>query len=618
MKIKKIMLGIYCMVAILFIGFLGFDLNSNVSYAKVGYSGEFNGFTNLQIPNSTTEYDKGDTVKVDFYGDKSKFKYVSISMVSTTSDDKFEVYLNQDKNSFVIPDSVKAGEKYELDTVLLYLAEQSNVAEMYSAKNDGRYTYMNPGENKYITIKSEQKASVPTVEKISFGSSKAKAEDQVFVNLALSGKIDSISLGMKNITTNQYSIVYISDLGSHPYVQFSKSSLGAVAGEYVLDTINIFGPTNNQIKMTDTNTRIIIENETTTAQTIVNQEDEKTIKGFDIKNNYMGNGDPVQVDISSNIDMKSVLISFKGDEVSFNAYLKDLSGESYFVVPNTVKTGRYNVESVVIKDTNNKSYYFTPKNNTYLVDKYVKVNAAPLDKNKLTINNEDYDFDAKSKIGQLEDNAIITLNADANPSIDKTVFELIQGTNRRLIINYNDSEWVFNGKDINSPKMIDVSMDISKINDSEFKSSFNSNLSTVDTYVLDFADNGTLPGKSLIRIKSNELNKYFTDEKMYVYFYQEDVDALLKVAMEVQKNGDYYEFYVNHNSKYILSAKELTGEYVIGDADILNVNENVFKNKEETSKYAYINAIVILLIIGILLVSFITVFVRLIQLIKKK
>lgn len=42
--------------------------------------------------------------------------------------------------------------------------------------------------------------------------------------------------------------------------------------------------------------------------------------------------------------------------------------------------------------------------------------------------------------------------------------------------------------------------------------------------------------------------------------------------MEIQKNDGFYEFYINHNSKYIVSSKKIKSKVVSDSAEMLALN----------------------------------------------
>ena len=202
----------------------------------------------------------------------------------------------------------------------------------------------------------------------------------------------------------------------------------------------------------------------------------------------------------------------------------------------------------------------------------------------------------------LDKNAIITVVADNYTVIHQNLFQALQGTERTLIIEYGESEWVFNGADITNPKNIDVSMMIKDITNKDFKNSSLIDELPTKIKLLTFSNNGTLPGKVLIRLKSMELDKLFGEDNLYIYYYDLDEDKFLKVAMEIQKENGYYEFYINHNSKYILTEKEVKNKYVAKNDEILSLNQDTNQQEKKENKNLYFLIGGIILVLGIIII----------------
>ena len=57
-------------------------------------------------------------------------------------------------------------------------------------------------------------------------------------------------------------------------------------------------------------------------------------------------------------------------------------------------------------------------------------------------------------------------------------------------------------------------------------------------------------------------------KKSYVYFYDEKTDSFEKIAMQINCiNGEYYEFYISHNSVYVMTTEEIGDEYLTTNAE---------------------------------------------------
>ena len=92
------------------------------------------------------------------------------------------------------------------------------------------------------------------------------------------------------------------------------------------------------------------------------------------------------------------------------------------------------------------------------------------------------------------------------------------------------------------------------------------------TKVLTFSNNGELPGRALIRLKSTDLDQVFVGDDLYIYYYDSKQNCLYKVAIEVQMKNGYYEFYLQHNSSYFLTSRLFNKSYVSSDEQFLKLN----------------------------------------------
>ena len=168
-----------------------------------------------------------------------------------------------------------------------------------------------------------------------------------------------------------------------------------------------------------------------------------------------------------------------------------------------------------------------------------------------------------------------------------TVVELLnEGKEVIIIDNFSNSK----------PSVLEA---IKKITNKDFKNSSLISDFPAKTKLLTFSNNGTLPGKVLIRLKSMELDKLFEEDNLYIYYYDLDEDKFLKVAMEVQKENGYYEFYINHNSKYILTEKELKNQYIAKSDEILSLNQDETKQEKKKNINFYFLITGIILVLGI-------------------
>ncbi len=323
-----------------------------------------------------------------------------------------------------------------------------------------------------------------------------------------------------------------------------------------------------------------------------------------------------------NYGVKSVLLTFYNDinNTMFSSYLKDINNESYIIVPSIAKEGTYRLQSavIVIKDLYNNDEFqsIVTESDMYkaIFDQTITVKE-PVISNKdasvLYFNAFNLDEASYDVINASKSTAIINIYAGEQEVIPSRLFYLIKDTTRQLIIESNGNEWVFNGTDIEEVKPLNVSMELTDLENTDLPDNIKKSFGT-DAMAVVFPNNGSLPGKALIRIKNQTLYKNMTGDKFYIYYVDEAGHRLNRVATEIQKSyNGYVEFYINHNSTYIISNTEVTDNEVLGnDEQILKVNSPnaaAISTPEEASNallYMLIGAsFVVILGIIVLLIS---------------
>ena len=149
----------------------------------------------------------------------------------------------------------------------------------------------------------------------------------------------------------------------------------------------------------------------------------------------------------------------------------------------------------------------------------------------------------------------VVVNSRNGYTIPADAFLAIKGKDKYLVISDDGVKWVFYGKDINDEvKSIDTRTTISMVSGS----SYGVNDSVVQ---VDFADNGKLPGKAQIRLKSDYLyNKAGVKGTIYVYYKTENLLTLESSTDELVMDGTdkWCYFDVDHNSTFLLASKELS------------------------------------------------------------
>ena len=157
------------------------------------------------------------------------------------------------------------------------------------------------------------------------------------------------------------------------------------------------------------------------------------------------------------------------------------------------------------------------------------------------------------KIYNAKSGSTIKVNASLNSIINSELFNSIKGQNKKLIINFDDNEMIFEGNDISDTKSIDVSVNSSNVSSDQKISSY-----VKDGILLDFASNGNLPGTAKVRIKVTDEMSERLNDTVYVYYFNPTTNKFEYVdKTSKDKSKEYYEFNISHTSQYILVNSKL-------------------------------------------------------------
>ena len=343
--------------------------------------------------------------------------------------------------------------------------------------------------------------------------------------------------------------------------------------------------------------------------TITGADDFKVEK-FELKKDNAVIGEKVNIDFRINnnpsyeIGLKSVLVSFYNESTNemFSAFLKD--DYKSIIIPTSAKEGTYKIQSINLELESyvgeTKSIIISRSKHDAEYDSIFEEELTvgkPKSEDVLYFNLANLDDEAMFKIKESKEDAIIMLDASRQSIVDSEIFDVIKESQRQLIIEHGKNQWVFNGTDIVEPKTIDVSMKFYEVKDSELDEKLAAVIGS-DSLVVEFPENGELPGTALIRIYDDGIYEILRNDKYYVYHIDDDNNKVNKVSMEVQKSeGGYIEFYINHNSKYVITAEEIKDDSVVGDDDSsLKYNEREKQLVEGTPKNSNITTY---LLIGI-------------------
>lgn len=96
--------------------------------------------------------------------------------------------------------------------------------------------------------------------------------------------------------------------------------------------------------------------------------------------------------------------------------------------------------------------------------------------------------------------------------------------------------------------------------------------------VINFANNGELPGAAIIRIKvTDEIKQTLNMETIIVYHYDEETKELTQMTTNATYNENgFIEFSINHNSKYLFVNEPIEEkEYTVTTSEKTEVKNEV-------------------------------------------
>lgn len=429
------------------------------------------------------------------------------------------------------------------------------------------------------------------------GSSQVGKNDKLYLDVQTSGNISYISVNFKNENLPlENAIAYIQNLKENPYIDFNKMSNVLKDGNYYISDVFLFTNENNiQYSKVSTGQNVLplnfdvrfsFKNNTE----IIQNTEEIIMNSINLKKTEAQLNEKVYVDISTNKKVKDVMLSFYNQKSNsmMVVNLKDLNTQNpYFIVPYTTECATYELNYAILKDSEGNEIHYRKGTEGSGV-KHFDFNSIIEIKERtnkesdlMVLDNENITKDIINEISNLKEDISIEINANNNPIIDSALFKAIENSNKIIIIKYNDIEWVFSGKDIDIKeiKSIDVGVNIYKV---EEKDELNISNKVDAGIIIEFAENGKLPGKCLIKIKSQgDILEKLDNKEAKVYYYNDNKDNFNKVKMHTILSNDYYEFYINHNSKYIMTINAIDEKYLSQETSDLELNETVISNKNK-------------------------------------
>lgn len=209
-------------------------------------------------------------------------------------------------------------------------------------------------------------------------------------------------------------------------------------------------------------------------------------------------------------------------------------------------------ETIKVTNTQTESKQDTSTSQTKKEPEEVKTEINKTAETDLTYNNSEITPEILEKISNNTELQNITINLDENVNISREVFKAIKEKNIKLTINTGENQIIFDGNNIEITKDINAEISYNLVNEDSLLKEI-----VQEGVVIDFANNGELPGTALIRIKATEELKQALDmDTILVYYYNEETKELTQMTDDAIYNEDgYIEFSINHNSKYLLVNK---------------------------------------------------------------
>lgn len=430
-------------------------------------------------------------------------------------------------------------------------------------------------------------------------SSNVEVGNRVDIKLVTSGACNiGASLVLKNDVTGTVFTLKVESLNDNPYVVIPNS---VIPNSYYVSDILLVGLNSDNTSFTKQyNVFDVIHSNI--PLNITKKEESNIVRkvvlnSISFEKSTVKVGEKVNFNIDSNEKLNSVKFVFTKDDGSLNIYASNLEkGNSYFEIPSTAAAGKYKLTSMVLSSTNASSIYsISGENNSEVYNFNLSLEINNDNEDKYLYNNEDINSDILSKIYNAKDGIEITINADSNSVIKEEVFDSIKGKNKKVIINYKGNQIIFNGIDVDTSKTIDVNMTVSNVNTNEKISKLVS-----DGVVVNFPDNGDLPGTALVRIKQTDDLKSLLSDKVYVYFYNELTNDFCVTNLNVKKSSDgYYEFSISHNSNYLIVNKKLDKKLVVED------DSNVVTFQKSNLTYLLLIGVALVVIVSIVVLIYV-------------
>ena len=509
------------------------------------------------------------TTKITGHFGNGKNSYLSVNLVDVLTTRPY----------FVLPHQMIPGDKYTM-TMLTVEDSRGRVTYTVSSASNGTNPNLDPQGKNVVTI--TEKGKLKSLYLI--GESEVEVDGKLTIGLETTAVTDHISVTVRNKNIwPKIAIIYLTKIDTNKYeLNLANGSDKLIDGDYYISDVFMSDNSTSEnlhyssysegsdVLPLNYDVEFKVKKSPESEQTADPETTQETqeielLKSISVKNSEVKLNEKVNVTIDTAKKISTAEFVFSNDNENITVNLNELNtSNTYFIVPITASEGTYKLDYVTLKDIDGKEYQYR-SGEDYNKIKHFDFNVSLTIKseedssNLLNLDSAKITPEMIEKVKELGKNAVIEINANDNPTISKELFEAIKNTNKTIIIKYKNLEWAFNGLDIETAKQIDVSTNIYKTNrEADIAGKVSNGL------IIDFSNNGELPGKSLIKIYNSEIiSDIMNKNNINVYYYNEETQKFEIIKLNVEYNiKGYYEFYIDHNSKYVITTDKIANEHI--------------------------------------------------------
>lgn len=450
------------------------------------------------------------------------------------------------------------------------------------------------------------------LEKFNLKVSNVYSGDKVYVDILTSGdSLNSASVVLVNNSNGARVESEIKDLNKNPYIIIP---LNAALTDYGIESVFLEGKNSSGNTFTKYYTaagdfgadyfdfgNIKLKVDKKTVGTTGEKVEELKLNTIKLENNVVKVGENLGISLECNQKVVSAKLTFKvtTSNDTLVVYAKSLDSNPYITIPTGTKIAEFKLNSIVVETEKSTKIYsldtLTSGVEKLTFDVSLKVESNGK-KQILEYNNEDITDKILSEISKSQEN-LITINADGKSIISSSLFNAIKGKDKKLVIKYKGNEIIFNGQDITIIKDLEVSASIYNTSSEEVKETIGNLINS--GIVVEYKANGILPGKALVRIKADDTIRKEIGNIIYVYYFNETNNKFELIAENVKISQDnYYEFYITHNSKYVMVKGALDNSLVCE----ASIQEDVVSFVQGNTTYILLIVLAVVVIVTVVII----------------